>query len=201
MTGRSSHPPETQHSVSARLKAHKDIILQLWMDRVRQAIPAARAQEASQLRNNVPGFLEYLVTALAPERLRPVSDEAPNGLSRDHGQQRSSIETYSLHQMLREYQLLREVIFQVLEQDGPVPPLERDIILSAIEQGMAEAGARFMQLVQSRERAIEAHSRETAQLEARKAIEESEARFRLIANALPQIIWTATSRFLRRLVQ
>jgi len=195
MSGRSSHHPETQRSVSERLKAHKEIILQLWMDRVRQAIPAARAQDESQLRNSLPKFLESLVTALAPERRRPVPDEELNDLSRDHGQQRSSLEKQSIHQMLREYQFLREVIFQVLEQEGPIPPTERDIILSAIEQGMAEAGARFMQFVQSRERAIEAHSRETDQIEARQAIEESEARFRLIANALPQIIWTATSDF------
>jgi PAS domain S-box-containing protein len=35
----------------------------------------------------------------------------------------------------------------------------------------------------------------TEQVEARQRIEESEARFRLIANALPQIIWTATADF------
>ncbi|WP_257455866.1 sensor histidine kinase [Archangium lipolyticum] len=195
MSGRSSHHPETQRSVSERLKAHKETIIHQWMDRVRQAIPAARAQDESQLRNDLPKFLGRLVTALAPERFQPVSDEEPNDLSRDQGQQRSNLEEYSLHQMLREYQFLREVIFQVLEREGPIPPTERDIILSAIEQGMAEAVERFMQLVQSRERAIAAHLRETDQIEARGALEESEARFRLIANALPQIIWTATSDF------
>jgi PAS domain S-box-containing protein len=35
----------------------------------------------------------------------------------------------------------------------------------------------------------------TEQREARRALEESEARFRLIANALPQIVWTATADF------
>ena len=35
----------------------------------------------------------------------------------------------------------------------------------------------------------------TEQVEARQRMEESEARFRLIANALPQIIWTATAEF------
>jgi PAS domain S-box-containing protein len=35
----------------------------------------------------------------------------------------------------------------------------------------------------------------TEQVEARKHLEESEARFRLIANALPMIVWTATSEF------
>jgi PAS domain S-box-containing protein len=195
MSGPSSQPPETQRSVSARLEAHKEIIIHLWLVRVRQAIPAARAQDEARLRNHLPKFLERLVIALALESLRPVPDEELNDLSRDHGQQLSSLEEYSLHQMLREYQLLREVIFQVLEREGPVSPTERDIILSAIEQGMTEAGACFMQLVQSRERALEARVRESDQIEARKAIEESEARFRLIANALPQIIWTATSEF------
>ena len=155
MSKQASTHSESPPPASARLQAHKERILKLWMDRVCQAIPAARAQNEPRLRNSIPKFLDRLVTALAPEHLRPVSYEDLNDVSQDHGEQRSSLEEYSLHQMLQEYQFLREVIFQVLEQEAPVTTAERDIILSAIEQGMAEAGTRFLQLAQSRERATE----------------------------------------------
>jgi PAS domain S-box-containing protein len=125
------------------------------MDRVRQAIPAAQAQNESQLRDGVSKFLERLALALSPERLQPISYEDLNDVSQQHGKQRASLEEYSLHQMFGEYQLLREVIFQVLEQDAPLATTERDIILSAIEQAMAEAGTRFMRFAWSRERAAE----------------------------------------------
>ncbi len=155
MDGTSSQGAEAEVPASARLQASKERILKLWVGRVRQDIPAARAQDEPRLRNSLPRFLEHLVAALAAEPRWRVSLEALNDVSREHGKQRSSLEEYSLHQMLQEYQLLREVIFQVLEQKAPVTTAERDLILTAIEQGMAEAAACFAQFSQSRERSAE----------------------------------------------
>jgi PAS domain S-box-containing protein len=155
MDGTSSQGAEAEVPASARLQASKERILKLWMSRVRQDIPAARAQDEPQLRNSLPQFLDRLVAALAAEPRWRVSLEALNDVSREHGKQRSSLEEYSLHQMLQEYQLLREVIFHVLEQKAPVTTAERDLVLTAIEQAMAEAGACFAQFAQSRERSAE----------------------------------------------
>ncbi|NMO21893.1 PAS domain-containing protein [Pyxidicoccus fallax] len=146
MSGPQSHPsPEAGRPASARLRAQRDIILGLWMDRVRQALPAAGAQQEFQLLGSLPRFLDVLVTVLAPEGTRPVSPDGLDDLCREHGEHRSGLGGYSLQQLLREYQLLREVLFQVLEREGPITHPERDRILAAIEQGMAEAGARFIQ--------------------------------------------------------
>jgi PAS domain S-box-containing protein len=146
---------EASRSASARLKAQRERILELWMERVRQVIPAVKAWNEPRLRDSLPKFLDRLALALSPERLQPISYDDVNDVSQDHGRQRARLEEYSLQQMLWEYRLLREVIFQVLDQEAPLPPTERDIILSAIEQGMTEAGARFMQFAQSRDRAAE----------------------------------------------
>ena len=155
MDGTFSQRAEAEVPAWARLQTSKERILKLWMDRVCQVIPAARAQDEPQLRNSLPKFLDCLVAALAAEPLRPVSLEALNEVSQEHGKQRSSLEEYSLHQMLQEYRLLREVIFQVLEHNAPLTTAERDLILCAIEQGMAEAGACFVRFAQSRERSTE----------------------------------------------
>jgi PAS domain S-box-containing protein len=53
------------------------------------------------------------------------------------------------------------VLFAVLEQEAPLTTTERDIILSAIEQGMAEAGARFMDVTP---KANEARLREAQEI-------------------------------------
>jgi PAS domain S-box-containing protein len=155
MSERASHHPEARPSASARLKAHKERVLELWRDRVRQGIPSAKAQNEPQLRDSLPRFLDLLAIALSPERPQPLSSEELNAVSQEHGKQRASLEEYSLQQMLWEYQFLREILFGVLEQEAPLTPTERDILLSTIEQAMAEAGASFMRFVQLRERAAE----------------------------------------------
>ena len=155
MKGGVSNPSGAQLSASVRLKAQRERILEFWLERVRQALPAAKAQHEPQLRDSLPEFLDLLALALSPEGLPPRSSDDLNDVSQDHGKQRSRFEGYSLQQLLREYQLLREVLFGVLEREAPLTPTERDILLSAIEQAMAEAGERFMQDVQSRERAAE----------------------------------------------
>jgi hypothetical protein len=163
MSRRASHSGALP-SASVRLKARREEVIERWAERVCKTIPAARAQSESQLRNSLPKFLERLAAALSPERPRPVSFEDLNDVSQDHGRQRSTLEAYSLQQMLREYQVLREVIFALLEQEAPLTRLDRDIILSAIEEGMAEAGARFMDFVQALPKANEARLRETQEV-------------------------------------
>ncbi|HZH76659.1 MAG TPA: ATP-binding protein [Archangium sp.] len=149
MKGERSNPSGAPLSASARLKAHRDRIVELWAERVRQSLPAAKSQHEPQLRDSLPEFLDLLALALSPEGLPPRSSDALSDVSQEHGTQRSRFEGYSLQRLLREYQLLREVLFGVLEREAPLTPRERDTLLSAIDQAMAEAGERFMQAVQS----------------------------------------------------
>lgn len=144
MKGGSSNPSGAQLSASARLKAQRERILELWLERVRQSLPAAKAWHEPQLRDGLPELLDLLALALSPEGLPPRSADDLRDVSQEHGAQRSRLEGYSLQQLLREYQLLREVLFGVLEQDAPLTPTERDILLSTLDQAMAEAGERFM---------------------------------------------------------
>ncbi|WP_375758285.1 PAS domain-containing protein [Corallococcus exercitus] len=167
----SSHDSEARPTTAAaRLRAHRDTIVQWWTDRVRQAIPAASAQDEHHLRDSLPRFLERMAVALKTGLDHSTVEEDLNTVAQVHGKQRSGLKEYSLQQMLREYQLLREVIFQVLEQEGPLAPPERDIILSVIEQGMAEASVGYIRFVQSRERSIEEH-------------------FRSLMENIPHVVW------------
>ncbi|HEX8702101.1 MAG TPA: ATP-binding protein [Myxococcaceae bacterium] len=148
--------PEAQRPASERLKAHKERVIALCMERIRQAIPA-RAREEPRLRHHLLQLLDGLVAALASASHRPITEEVLNSLPEDAGYPCSHLEDSSLHHMFREYQLLREVIFQVLEQEGPLTLMERDLLLAALEQAVAEASARFMRLAQSRTRAAKEH--------------------------------------------
>lgn len=128
---------------SERLKNLKEEIIEKWKDRLCSEIPAANSQSPSELRNSVPQFIDTLCKYLTPEALKPFHYDEVNEISQEHGEQRAGLAGYSLIQMLKEYQILREVIISSLEEQGPITNSERDIILTSIEMGMAEAGQHF----------------------------------------------------------
>ncbi len=205
-------------STAERLIRSKERIIKLWKSKISEKIPAASRQTEPQLRDSIPIFLDQLGNALSRgvEGLASVTSGGLKESSEEHAQQRATLKEYSLQDVLMEFRILREVLFEVLEQDAQLPVRERDIILSALEQGMADSGARYIAQAQERERAAEDHFRSIVkkreeELEASRALfeseeiheleehkrmlQESEERFRQIANALPQIIWTATADF------
>src|SRR5579872_1621675 len=133
--------------VAARLHEKTPDIMRRWEERVREDVPAADQQDYLVLRNHVPHFLTGLEWCIKSGSRRG----APSGqdaLSNEHGEQRAGIEVYSIAQVLLEYGLLRETIFQVLEDEAELPLPARDIILNSIESASQAAGAVFMRLRQ-----------------------------------------------------
>ena len=168
-------------STAELLQASKAEILQIWEAQVREKIQAAQAESYTSLRNSIPEFLDDLVMALklGMKEVRPEIIR----FAHHHGAERANQSNFSIEDSLAEYNILRKVIFTVLERNSTLSALERDIIYEGVNIGLAKAGAEFVKQQFEQQKIIEYRLRE------------SEARFREIANALPQIIWTATSDF------
>ncbi len=66
----------------------------------------------------------------------------------EHGQERAKYADYSLPQLIFEYSILRQVIFQVLEAEAPLGVRERDIIIDSLEQAVSDAATQFSQTLQ-----------------------------------------------------
>jgi signal transduction histidine kinase len=64
-----------------------------------------------------------------------------------HGADRASNRSYQLTEVIFEYHLLREVLFDVLETQGPLPKPARDIVLDAIEQAVNDAVVEFTRVL------------------------------------------------------
>ena len=136
---------------SIRLIDEKEKILSLWADRCRKEVPAAETEPSFALRDSLPHFLEHLSEALSTKRrfdLKVVlaSDDEAKRIGEQHGADRADNKNYELTEVIFEYHILREVIFQILEIDGPLAPILRDIILNAIEQGVNDAAVRFSEI-------------------------------------------------------
>jgi hypothetical protein len=73
-------------------------------------------------------------------------DDTATRIGKMHGADRASNRSYNLGEVIFEYHILREVLFQTLEEDGPVAPYQRDIILDSIEQAVNDAAVEFSQV-------------------------------------------------------
>jgi len=135
---------------SERLQQNADRIMRLWEERARDEISASLHQDSLVLQNSLPQYLNFLVTELStsiertPARIHADKVESDR-IGRQHGRERAGYADYSITQLIFEYHILRQVVFQVLEEEAPLTPRERDIILSSIEQAVNDAATQFSQ--------------------------------------------------------
>jgi signal transduction histidine kinase len=135
--------PET----AARLEMQIPQIVSLWLERVRSRVEPARAQPDAVLRDSTPAFLLEVARALRTGEA-PDTTRAKAVIADLHGQQRAQETAYSLQDVLLEYCLLRKTILDVLEETGPLPRADREVILDSIEAAMGEAAAEFVRFQQ-----------------------------------------------------
>ncbi len=130
------------------LSDKKEEILSIWLERSLKEIPSAKQSERLALRNSLPTYLEHLSAALASNRrmdLKSVERHNTESvrIGKLHGADRAGNTNYILTEVIAEYHILREVIFQVLETGGQLSADHRDIILDSIEQAVNDAVVEF----------------------------------------------------------
>lgn len=135
---------------SERLQQKADRIMRLWEERARAEISASLHHNSLILQNSLPQYLNFLVTELSTtiERTAVRSDAdkvESDRIGRQHGRERAGYADYSITQLIFEYHILRQVVFQVLEEAAPLTPRERDIIITSIEQAVNDAATQFSQ--------------------------------------------------------
>jgi hypothetical protein len=133
---------------SNRLKDSIEKIMRLWTERSLKEVPSAVSANALALRDSLPIYLNHLSEALATNRKMDVKsvlahDKEAVRIGSLHGADRAGNTSYILTEVIFEYHILREVIFQVLEEAEPLDSLQRDIILDSIEQAVNDAAVKF----------------------------------------------------------
>jgi PAS domain S-box-containing protein len=126
------------------LRGHKKEIIQTWEKRAREEIRAAEGKESTVMQDSLPLFLDQLIASL--ETLSP-SLVCAQDIAKTHAVQRSEFTDFDLEQIMVEYNVLRQVIFQICDDADFVPSFrERNIILDFIQNGKVAAANRFTQL-------------------------------------------------------
>jgi PAS domain S-box-containing protein len=176
------------------IEARKADLLRRWELRMQGAF-APGAVSRSELRDSLPWFLDALVTDLRGTG-EPASVHAFDAVeppSRSHGRQRFRI-GFDIESVVREYGLLRDIILELMEEQGwPLIPSELRRLSGFIDIGIAEAVGQHSR---AREQALKEGDGQLLEdvQEARAArmeAERDEARERLqqVLTHLPLALW------------
>ena len=136
---------------SKRLKDKKEKVLSLWEERSLKEVDAARTQGSLALRDSLPLYLDHLSDCLSTNCKMDFKsifkrDAEGTRIGKMHGADRAENRNYELSEVIFEYHILREVIFQVLENEEPLEPMQRDIILDSLEQAVNDAAVEFSEV-------------------------------------------------------
>lgn len=122
--------------LASLLDARAEELLRRWVDRLRQGI-ASGGETELELRDHVPILLRELGHALRSGHVAPRS-----GAAEEHGRQRYRL-GFDLEAVVREYGILRNVIYDAVEEDGvmvslPEVRIVADFVSNAIAEGVTE---------------------------------------------------------------
>ncbi|MGE3262404.1 MAG: PAS domain-containing protein [Bacteriovoracia bacterium] len=132
-----------QATISARLLDAESEIIRVWEDRVREQIPLADEHSSQVLRNSLPSFIIGVAKVLAEN----AEGEDFKAVCQKHGEQRAEKTYYSVEQLVHEYRILREVIFELIEGKEALDSRSRQLINLSVDHGLAEAVTSFIRRV------------------------------------------------------
>ncbi|MCC2678229.1 MAG: hypothetical protein K0R29_805 [Pseudobdellovibrio sp.] len=131
---------------------------------VRSENTNAKYECKTTLRDSLPKFIDELASAIKQQEM---SGHARSNLLRvayEHAEDRAEETQCTVEEVIREYEILRKVIFEVLEKDNLLHKTARETILEAVATGMAEASVQINEWNSKRVRRIQNQLNESEDL-------------------------------------
>lgn len=119
------------------LENDKNYIISNWLLNVRAEIPIAQNKTDAEVVDHLGSFINILISALRTNQAVELMN-SNRELSKFHGFQRSQFPDYTLEQILQEYHILRETLFDYLitENSNGLTEIDRKILHSFIDNGI-----------------------------------------------------------------
>ncbi len=132
----------------AALIRNKELILDRFNAKLHDRIAAAKGEIKPIIINTLPAFITRLALALSPGNEIAFASQYSN-LALAHGDERAKLTGYSLAELKREYEILREILMDVFSHETRLTEAEWRIVHRSIDEAIAEAAAAFMQVHQN----------------------------------------------------
>ncbi len=138
--------------ITNRLMKKIPEIMEKWIARADQEVRTAKHQESLALKNSLPEFLEHLSTELSQkidrtESRRIWDRNEGERLGKKHGNERAQTLNYTMEQLILEYHILRQVIFDVMDEEVALDSNEREIIICCIEKAVNDAASEYSKTI------------------------------------------------------
>ncbi len=141
------------------LRRSRSTIINEWVKRVRALVPPANVEDRPSLTESLPETLEMLASELDGTSTEAQA-EFSKEIAREHGKQRANFGSYSIEQVVLEYQVLREVLIEKLHPEIEAKTGAQHLIHRFVDQCIRRAAGQFAR--------VEAHQQTvfTASIEA-----------------------------------
>ncbi len=144
--------------------------MKLWSTRAQREITEALPLERLALRDSLPEYLNQMAEALSVTVKRTVARNAQDKsdstrVGHKHGHDRAIRSEYSIDEVIFEFHLLREVVFQVLEETKPLSIRDRNVIISSIEQAVNDSATHFAKELREMQKKLSSHLPTTYELQ------------------------------------
>jgi signal transduction histidine kinase len=131
----------TSSTAAARLLANKERIIQRWTELLRSEIPAATGEPHPVLVDTLPAVLDAIATALSrPDHL--AAGTQGSTLASEHGGERVRLTHFRVEDLVTEYQLLRMVILDELD-DGTLTRTDLRSLHASLDEALKQACSGF----------------------------------------------------------
>ncbi len=124
------------------LRNDKETLLSKWEAVARAELPAAReTQSRKAVRDHLPELVDALCEVIESRKFEP-----PKAISRTHGRQRFSFGDYTLAQVITEYSLLKNLVFDLVAANESLSLDEFRLIDLFFDSAMTTAATEFAKL-------------------------------------------------------
>jgi PAS domain S-box-containing protein len=167
-----------------RLTQHRDVLIERFLREVEHRDVAPEGVLGSELRDSLPELFDQIIVALRRDQADSLAEHSLPAAA-EHGVHRWR-QGFDLRAVVREYGIFENVVYRDLEEQGVAPSLrEIRALQNCLNSGLALA--------------VIAYAEESDQVrhtlgEKQEALGATEYRLGMVAEHIPQMIWTADAR-------
>lgn len=130
---------------AAALIRNKERILERFCDRAQRNLPSARREPHPVIIDTLPPFITRVAMALRGLD-GPGYATMHSNIALQHGNERARFTRYSLGELLKEYEFIREILADTLRAEAQATDSEWRILHRSIDEAMSEAAVSFVEV-------------------------------------------------------
>jgi signal transduction histidine kinase len=134
--------------LAAVIIRNKEKILDRFCNRAQQSLDSARREPHPVIIDTLPAFITRIAMALRGVHEVEYASRSSN-IAMAHGDERARYTNYSLAELLKEYQFLREILADVLRAEAKPGEREWLVVHRSVDEAMAEAATAYVEVQDS----------------------------------------------------